>query len=59
MKGMSMTLSNSQASRKKKRQSTLRKRKPKRQGSRAQVGKHLPLRWQINSRLQVQWYEVK
>ena len=52
MKGMSMTLSNSQASRKKKRQSTLRKRKPKRQGSRAQVGKHLPLRWQINSRLQ-------
>ncbi len=40
---MNMTLSNSQASRKKKRQSTLRKRKPKRQGSRAQVGKLLPL----------------
>ena len=47
---MNMTLSNSQAS-KKKWQSTLRKRKPKRQGSRAQVGKLLPLRWQINSRL--------
>ena len=48
---INMTLRNSLASRKNKRQSTLRKRKPKRQGSRAQVGKLLPLRWQINSRL--------